>query len=92
MATELICALQVNQKVPHTQNEKEANILFISSVMKQVLKTPQKYLQTNAANVYYYPVSHRDSDISTEQRGNLEWHDVSKIEDRAQCQISFKYQ
>ena len=32
-----------------------------------------------------YPVSHDDSEIHAERNGNLERHEASKIEDRAQC-------
>ena len=60
-----------------TLNEKEAELFLISSVMQQVLKSPNKstmihdlinnYSQKNAARVDYYPVSHRDSEIHAEQ-------------------------
>ena len=60
-----------------TLNEKEAELFLNSSVMQQILKSPNKsrmihdlinnYSQTNAARVDYYPVSHRDSEIHAEQ-------------------------
>ena len=42
--------------------------------------------------VDYYPVSHQDSETHAGQNGNLERHEVSKIEDRVQCQICLRYQ
>ena len=87
---------------PGTLNGKEAKLFLIYSLMKQVLESPnnstiindviENNSQTNAANVDYNPVSHRDSEIHVEQHGNLGRHEVSKIEDRVQCQVCFQYQ
>ena len=55
--------------------------------MKQVLKSPNKSTMiTDLINNYPQKMQH------TIQKGNLERHEVSKIEDRVQCQKCFKYQ
>ena len=70
--------------------------------MKQVLASPNKstminnliknYSQKNAETVGDYPASHRDAEIHALQNGNLQRPEVSKIEDRVQCQTRVKYQ
>ena len=52
----------------------------------------RNYPQTHAETVDYYTVSQRDSETHALQNGNLERHEVSKVEDRDQCQICCKYQ
>ena len=45
------------------------------------------FSQKNAEKVDYFPVSHRDPETHALQNGNLKGHEISKIEDRVQCQI-----
>ena len=52
----------------------------------------KNYSQEISGTIDYYPVAHRDSEINAQQNGNLELHEVSKIEDRVQCQIFLRYQ
>ena len=74
---------------PETRIQKEAKVFLISSLMKQVLTSPNKSTMINELINNY---SHRDSETCALQNGNLERREVSKIEDRVQCQICFKYQ
>ena len=50
------------------------------------------YAQKKTEHVEYYPVSHDVSEVHAKQNGNLERHEVSKIEDRVQCQRCQRYQ
>ena len=75
-----------------TLNVRQAKVFLISSLMKQVLKSPNKstmindliknYSKKHAEKVDYFPVSHRDSETHALRDGNLERHEVSKTEDR----------
>ena len=86
---------------PHTLNERQAKVFLKSSLMKQVLKSPNKstmindlmmnYLQKDTEKVDYYLVPQRDSANHVPQNGNSERHDVFKIEDRVQCHTCSKY-
>ena len=52
----------------------------------------KNYAQKKTQNVEYYPVSFTDSESHAEQNGNLERHEVSKIEERVQCRRCLRYQ
>ena len=52
----------------------------------------QELFTEESRNIDYCPVSYRDSETHALQNGNLERHEVFKIDDRVQCQICFKYQ
>ena len=52
----------------------------------------KNYAQKKTQNVEHYPVSFTDSESHAEQNGNLERHEVSKIEDRVQCRRCLRYQ
>ena len=79
-------------KVPRTTDEKAEKAFLISGLTQQDLYYPNKstmiadlinnYAQTKTEHVEYYPVSRHDSEIHAEQNGNMERHEVSKIEDR----------
>ena len=43
------------------------------------------------AHVENDPVSHNGSEIHAEENGNLERREVSKIEDRVQCQMCLRH-
>ena len=85
-----------------TLNVRQAKVFLISSLMKQVLKSPNKstmindliknYSKKHAEKVDYFPVSHRDSETHALRDGNLERHEVSKTEDRVRWPMCFKYQ
>ena len=87
---------------PHLMNERQAKVFLMSSLMKQVLESPNKstmrndlsknYSQKNADKVDYYPAPNRDSETRAPQNCNLERHEVSKIADRVRCQFCFTYQ
>ena len=72
---------------PHSWSEKEAKVFLIS-----IYDLIKNYSHKKTKVDCYFPVSHRDSGTHVLQNGNLERHKVSKIEDRAQCQLCFKYQ
>ena len=82
---------------PHAPNEKQAKVSLMSSLMKEVLKSASKSTMINelftdeCRTSRLLPWSHRHSESHALQNGNLERHEVSKIEDRVHCQICFKY-
>ena len=78
---------------PYPLNERQAKVFFIFSLMKQVLKFPNKSTESNdliknhsqksAEEVDYIPVQCRDSENAS-QNCNLARHGVFKAEDRFQ--------
>ena len=52
----------------------------------------KNHSQKNAEKVDYYTVPQRDAENHALQNGNLERHEVLKIEDRVQCHTGFRYQ
>ena len=50
----------------------------------------QELFTEESRNIDCCPVSYRDSETHAPQNGNLERHEVFKIDDRVQCQICFK--
>ena len=84
-----------------TRRERRTPFL-ISSLTKQVLNSPNKspmiahliknFSRENTENIEDSLASHQDSEIHAEQNGNLERHEVSKIEDRVQCPKCLRYQ
>ena len=82
-------------EVPHAQDEKSGKTFLISSLTKTSLDFSNqidddcRFDQESCTE--YYPVSHQDSVIHAEQNDKLERHEVSKIEDRVQCQKCSRY-
>ena len=78
---------------PYPLNERQAKVFFIFSLMKQVLKFPNKSTESNdliknhsqksAEKVDYIPVQCRDSENAS-QNCNLARLGVFKVEDRVQ--------
>ena len=77
------------------ENTRKRKQLLVSSLTQQVLKfySPNKSVliadlinnfAQKTGNVEYCLVSHDDSEIHAKQHGNLERHEVSKIENRVQ--------
>ena len=95
MANELTCAYEVNQKYHNTRRESGKTFLTYS-LARQVFgffqqidddwRFDQELRTEKTEPVGYYPVSHNDSEIHAEQNGNLERHEISKVEGRVQCQ------
>ena len=98
LVNELTCAS--TRRTTHTKRERGITSL-ISSLTKQVANAPNKSTmiadlikncaQEKTEKVEYYPVSHQDSEMHAEQNGNLERHEVSKIEHCVQCQKCSRY-
>ena len=86
---------------PKTPNEKAIKSLShfqldeasleVSKHIDNGSRLDQDLFAEKSEQVDYYLVSHRDVEIHAAQIGNLEWHEVSKIEDRVQCHICFQY-
>ena len=75
---------------PYTLNDKEAKLFLISSLMKQVLESPNKstmindwienFSQTSAEQVDYFPASYRDSETHGLHCSILGRDEVSKCQ------------
>ena len=86
---------------PDTEDGKSARSFLISSLMKQVLSSPNKsmliadsiknYAQQNTRHVEHCPVSLDESDIHAARNDNLERHEVLKVEDRMRCRKCLRY-
>ena len=86
---------------PCLLNERQATLFLISSLMKQVLKSPntstmsndliskfQRRMQTTSIDTLYHMW---DSETHALENGNVERHVPLTIEDRVQCQMCFEY-
>ena len=56
-----------------------------------IVEVINHYAQEKTGHVEYYPGAHDDSEIHAEQNGNLERHEISKIEDRVRCRRFLRY-
>ena len=93
----------VRRTLQNHKTRKTNTSFHISCLTKQVLNHQDKStmiadliknyaLEKTQKKVVYNPVSHQDSANHAEQDGNLKRHEVSKIEDRVQCQKCLRYQ
>ena len=87
LANGLTCAKQVNQKYHIHKTSLE-----FSDQIGDDCRIDQELRTGKTERVDYYLVSDEHSEIHVEPNENLERHDVSKIEDRVQCQICLRYQ
>ena len=88
LPNEFICANQVNQKyhihtiIYYFQLDKTSLEIFQQVEVKFRLELDK--CSGKERQVEHHHMSHQDSEIHAEQKGNLERHEASKIEDRVQ--------
>ena len=97
---EKLAHVRPTRKTFFSEREKQKSFCLISSLMKQVLKSPNQstmindlinnYSQENTEMVDYCTVPYEDSENHAPQNGHSERHEFFK--DRVLCQICFKYQ